>query len=179
MNQLELGSDSIERMIGDLSSYLSSTLNALGCQRYGLEKDDLLQEIRIRIWQVYTTKHSDIQYFNAYLKKIVLSVFINEIKKTKKENKVLESAEACLSRHEGSNKDNPAVDEFLKSALLSSISALKEPKQLVVKLRLEGFSIGEIARMNSWSYRKTCNMFYRAIKELRPILGEKGIHYED
>jgi RNA polymerase sigma factor (sigma-70 family) len=179
MNHTESLSDSIERMLDDLTSYLSSTLNALGCHRYGIEKDDLLQEIRIRIWQVYKSRHNDIKYFNAYIRKIVYSVLIDEIKKTKKENKVLESAEMCLNQREGTSKENPAIDELLRSTLLSSINSLKESKQLVVKLRLEGFAIGEIARMNNWSYRKTCNMFYRAIKELRHLLSEKGIRYED
>jgi DNA-directed RNA polymerase specialized sigma24 family protein len=179
MENLSPTDTGIEKIVTDLSSFLVSKLNSLGYQRHGLEKDDLLQEIHIRIWKAYKNNHHNIQYFNAYIKKIVYSVFINEINRINKEHKVLETGGPCLDSYNGSNGCGAAPDDPLKSILVASIDGLNKTKQQVIKLRLEGFTFDEIARLNQWSYRKTCNIFYRGLKDLKRKLGEKGIHYED
>jgi len=179
MENLSPTDTEIEKIIMDLSSFLASKLNSLGYQRHGLEKDDLLQEIHIRIWKTYKNNNHNIRYFNAYIKKIVYSVFINEINRINKEHKALETGGPCLDSYNGSSGCGTAPDDPSKSILLGSIDCLNETKQQVIKLRLEGFTFDEIARLNRWSYRKTCNIFYRGLKDLKRKLEEKGIHYED
>lgn len=169
----------MEKIVRDLSSHLTSTLGSLGYQYHGLDKDDLLQEIYIRIWKTLRDNNHKIQYFNAYLRKIVYSVFINEINRINKEKEALETGGPCLSPYEGSNGCVAADDGVLRNILVASISDLKESKQRVLKLRLQGFTLGEIARINRWPYRKTCSIFYRGLRELKYKLGQKGIHYED
>jgi RNA polymerase sigma factor (sigma-70 family) len=169
----------MEKIIRDLSPHLASTLGSLGYKRLGLDKDDLLQEIYIRIWKSLRGQNHDIHYFNAYLRKIVYSVFINEINRVNKEKEALETAGPCLSPYEGTNDSCLSDDAILKTTLVASINGLKESKQRVLKLRLQGFTLDEIARLNQWPYRKTCSIFYRGLKELKRKLGEKGIHYED
>ncbi len=169
----------IEKIIEALSPYLSSKLSSLGYIRNGVEKDDLLQEIRIRIWKAYRSRGDDIQYFNAYIKKIVFSVFINEINRIKKEDKLLEIARTNASQQDGSNEERLASHELLKKTLVASIGNINKSKQQVIKLRLEGYTIDQIARLNNWSYRKTCNMLYRGIRELKHEMRKKGIYYED
>ncbi len=168
----------IERIVRDLSSHLASTLGSLGYQRHGLDKDDLLQEIHIRIWKSLRGNNHDIQYFNAYLRKIVYSVFINEINRINKENEILEAGGPRLSPYEGTNGAGTAGDAYLKNALTASIDGLKESKQRVMKLRLQGFTLDEIAQLNRWTYRKTCGIFYRGVKDLKRNLAEKGIRCE-
>jgi RNA polymerase sigma factor (sigma-70 family) len=171
--------EGLEKIVADLSSFLASKLHSLGCERHGIDEDDLLQEIRIRIWKSYKNNLQDIRYFNAYLHKIVYSVFINEINRIHKENHVLVSGATYLEPCDDANGTGLDSDHSLTSLVVKSIEGLNETKQQVIKLRLEGFSFDEIARLNRWSYRKTCSIFYRGIKELKRKLGEKGIHYED
>jgi len=179
MESSEVTNAGMERIVRDLSSHLASTLAALGYQRHGIEKDDLLQEIHIRIWRSLRDNNHHIQFFNAYLRKIVYSVFINEINRIHKENEILARGGACLSPYEGSNGCGDAERVALKNILAASIDDLKESKQRVLKLRLQGFTLNEIARLNHWPYRKTCSIFYRGLKDLKRKLGEKGIRYED
>jgi len=179
MSHMEWAEDDIEKLVRDLSSFLAARLDALGCHRYGIDKDDLLQEIHIRVLKVCRTNGHGIRYFNAYLKKIVSSVFINEINRITREHRALEWGAAYLSPKPGSNGRHPEVEESLNAVLADSIAGLKESKQLVIRLRLEGFSFDEIARLNNWTYRKTCNTFYRGLKELKTRLAEKGVDYEN
>jgi len=169
----------MEKIIRDLSPYLASTLGSLGYWRHGLDKDDLLQEIYIRIWKSLKGPNHNVHYFNAYLRKIVYSVFINEINRLNREKDALETGGPCLSPYEGSSGLCSTEDGILREVLVATIDSLKESKQRVLKLRLQGFTLDEIARLNRWPYRKTCSIFYRGLKELKRKLGEKGIHYED
>jgi DNA-directed RNA polymerase specialized sigma24 family protein len=179
MQNMMAAEDGIEKLVGDLSSYLISKLNSLGYQRHGIERDDLLQEIHIRIWKAYRDDGHNIRYFNAYLKKIVHSVFINEINKINKENKALAMGGESLSPTSCTNGHGSPAGLSLKDVLVESLDDLNELKQRVIKLRLEGFTFGEIAQLNQWSLRKTHGIFYSGLKDLKRKLGEKGIHYED
>ena len=179
MHKSERSEDRTEKLISGLSGFLVSKLNTLGYQRYGIDRDDLLQEIHIRIWKASRNNNNDIRYFNAYLKKIITSVFINEINRINKENKTLEIAGPSLNPNGNTNGRTAAEDRFLKDVLVASIDDLKEPKRRVIRLRLEGFSFEEIACLNSWTYRKTCLIFYRGLKDLKNKLEQKGIHCEN
>lgn len=169
----------IEKIFRDLASYLASSVNSLGYQQLGIEKDDLIQEIHIRIWRAIKDNNHDIKYFNAYLKKIVYSVFINEVNRIHRENRLLETGGPCLSLYEGSKGYGTAEDASLKSIILATVDGLKESKRRVLKLRLQGFTIDEIARLNRWPYRKTCSILYRGLKDLKLRLRARGISYED
>jgi RNA polymerase sigma factor (sigma-70 family) len=179
MQNMTAAEDGIEKLVGDLSSYLISKLNSLGYQRHGIDRDDLLQEIHIRIWKAYKDDSHNIQYFDAYLKKIVYSVFINEINRINKERKALVMGGERLKPVNGNNDHGPAADLSLRNVLVDSLDDLNETKQRVIKLRLEGFTFSEIAQLNQWSVRKTHGIFYSGLKDLKHRLGEKGIHYED
>ena len=169
----------LEQIIGALSPYLSSCLNSFGELNHGEEHEDMLQEIRLRIWNAYRSKGDNIQYLNAYVKKVVLSVFINEIGRLKKENRLLIVAKNNTSRDEGAGRIEPFSNDQLKKALLSSLETLKEAKRRVIKLRLEGFSFVEIARLNKWTLAKAHGNYYRGIKELKHTLRKEGILHED
>jgi len=179
MQNMEAAEDRIEKLVVDLSSYLVSKLNSLGYQRHGIERDDLLQEIHIRIWKALKDNGHNINYFNAYLKKIVNSVFINEINKINKENKALEIAGSSIVPTNGTNDHGRTTDLSLKDVLVDSLDGLNEPKQRVIKLRLEGFTFGEIAQLNRWSLQKTHGIYYSGLKDLKHKFGGKGVHYED
>jgi RNA polymerase sigma factor (sigma-70 family) len=179
MEASEYSEEGLEKIVADLSSFLASKLHSLECEKHGIDEDDLLQEIRIRIWKSYKNNLQEIRYFNAYLHKIVYSVFINEINRINKENRALVKSGMYLESFDGADGVGLAADHTLTNLVVESIESLNETKQQVIKLRLEGFSFDEIARLHRWSYRKTYSTFYRGIKELKRKLGEKGIHYED
>lgn len=171
--------DPIDRIIDDMSSYLASSLSSLGIDRYPIDREDLMQEIRIRIWKALKNYDGDIKYLNAYAKRVVYSVFINEIYRLKKEARILESSRShYFANGNGDDKDDNS-SEVLKDRLFKAIATLKTEYQEVVRLRLEGFDIGEIASMKSWSYKKTCNKLYRGIAVLKKKLKEEGYSYEE
>jgi len=169
----------MEDILKGLSSHIASTLGALGYQYHGIDRDDLFQEVYIKIWKTIRDNDHEIRYPNAYIRRIVYSVFINEINRINREKEALNLC-GTLSRPGNGRKHHDAGDdEAVRDALIGSIDGLRKTRQIVIKLRLQGFTLHEIAGLNRWPYRKTCSVFYRGLKDLKDRLREKGITYED
>ncbi len=170
----------LEKLIMGLSSYLLSKVNALGPEKHGLERDDLLQEIRIRIWKALKEggRHN-VSYFDAYVKKIIKSVYYNEINKINKEHKALEMGREGLIPADITNGGILEADLSLKSVLAEALDGLSDPAQIVIKLRLDGFTFVQIAQINKWSLGKTHSVYYRSLRSLKHRLRKSGIHLED
>jgi RNA polymerase sigma factor (sigma-70 family) len=169
----------MEDILRGLSSHIASTLGSLGCQYHGIDRDDLLQEIYIKIWKAIRDDDHEIRYLNAYIHRIVYSVFIDEINRVNKEKEALNVCGALSKPGNGRNGFAAADYEVIRDVLVASINRLKKTRQKVIKLRLQGFTLIEIAQLNRWPYRKTCSVFYRGLQELKVRLREKGITHED
>jgi RNA polymerase sigma factor (sigma-70 family) len=169
----------MEDILKGLSSHIASALGSLGYRYHGIEREDLLQEVYIKIWKTIRDNDYEIQYLNAYIHKIVYSVFIDEINRINREKEALNVCGALSRPGNGRNGIDVGDDEIVREALIVSISRLKKTRQEVIKLRLQGYTLSEIARLNRWPYRKTCSVFYRGLKELKYRLKAKGISYEN
>lgn len=171
--------ESFDSFLDSLTPFLLSELRALGYVAPSPERDDLLQEIRIRIWQALRGRKGEINFFNAYVKRVVLSVFINAGRKISRERKVFDPS-GCDERRPGKRRqDRVESNDMLKDILADALQSLGRDKRRVVELRFEGFSFAEIAQLNSWSLRKAQSAYYRGIADLRDSLAKRGIHYED
>ena len=171
--------ESIERILEVLAPQLRSELNGLGYSAHSPDGDDLLQDILIRIWKALKDRNGEIQYLNAYVKKIVFSVFINEVNRLRRERQLISSVENKQRLENEDNEDCAGSGEVLKEIIVESLTSLGGAKRRVIELRLEGFTLAEIAQLNDRSISKTCNDYYRGIKELKHGLAKRGIYYED
>lgn len=169
----------IERLIEDFSKSIVIFISPFQCEKNGIDKDDLVQEIRIRIWKIYKSDGHDITHFYSYLKKIVNSVFINEINKRNKEKNLMNIySTMCPLYNRAEEKEIEQKEELIR-ILGESLAKIKGPQRQVVQLRLAGLSFEEIARLNKWTYRKTCNLFYRSLGKLKKKIKERRLSYED
>lgn len=105
-------SDSFEEIFETLSPRLSAQLDALGFQGCAAEREDLLQEIRIRIWKTFKNGRRGISNVNAYIKKIVYSVFINEMSRQKRDRQLV-----CLAGEAFISHTNNCSEGFFIHAL--------------------------------------------------------------
>lgn len=171
--------DNIESILEALAPFLISELRALGYTTSSPDRDDLLQEIRVRIWRVLKDHDGEIKFLDAYVKKIVLSVFIGEVKKRRRERRLVDAAGNNRDLTRGNRRNRPGAGDMLEETVIESLGNLGAVKRRVIELRFEGFTFVEIAEINRWSLRKACGIYYRGIAELKDRLAKKGIHYED
>jgi RNA polymerase sigma-70 factor (ECF subfamily) len=60
-----------------------------------------------------------------------------------------------------------------------AVESLMASRRRVVQLFLLNMTLEEIAIILKWSEAKTRNLLYRGLDDLKKILREKGIEYED
>ncbi len=167
--------EEIDRVLEALRPVLVHELNALGRPISPADTDDLLQEARIRIWQVLRDRGDKIFFLDAYAKKVVLSVFINGIQRRCRERGLIEAAGSSIG-DPGTGRERS--EDLLGSEVADAMRSLGAAKRRAIELRLEGFAFAEIAQLNRWSTRKAQGVYYRGIKELRRLLAERGIRHE-
>ena len=79
-----------------------------------------------------------------------------------------------------SNYNNGKKQETnLKKILGQAVESLIESRRKVVKLYLLNMTLEEIADFFGWSRHKTRNLLYRGLNDLKKMLKDKGIEYEN
>lgn len=175
---MKLPEAEVERLVRDLSSYLSGAISVLECPRHGIEKDDVLQEVYIRILKVIQDNNHGVRYFQAYLNKVIHSVFMEELTEVNRDRRARRAQAAAMGLADGSNGKGVPRPDTLAETLEEAIEELGEPDAGLMKLRMQGFTLEEIARLKRWTYNRTCYIFYRGLKELKAKLKERGVDYE-
>jgi len=171
--------ENIDSILEALAPFLISELRALGYSSSSPERDDLLQEIRVRIWKALRDREGKINFFNAYVKKIVFSVFINEVNKLARERRLIDAAGNDRDVIKGTEGDHAGSGNTLRQTIIESLETLGAAKRRAIELRFEGYTFVEIAALNRWSIRKAWGVYYQGIAELKDRLAKGGIHYED
>ncbi len=169
----------IESILRALAPHLRAELQSLGYPAYSPQGDDLLQEINVRIWKALEGRPEKKIFLGAYVKRVVFSVFINEVKRANQERSQLcrSGRQLCGQVEEASPRQGSKDD--LKEIVVESLSSLSPAEGRVLRLRLEGFSFVEIAKLMAWPVRRTHFAYYRGIREIKKILARRGVYYED
>lgn len=166
-----------ESLIQKFSRYIFYKIGKFRYFKYGLERDDLLQDIYLKIWRYYEKNDKDISISRSYIDAIINSVLINSIKKSKNEIKALNRLKFDIQ--ESPVQENTFHLNMLNELILKSLNEIRAPSRAVISLCSVGFTLAEIAKLQGWGQSKTNNLFYRGIDKLRKKLKAKGIYYED
>ncbi len=138
--------------------------------RFGLDADDLVQEIRIKIWKVLETE-TNISCPASYIKKIIDSTVIDHIRKIKREENVYNyEVERKASDLKALYAPSSSARRELKDLIERAADRLIHSRKRVVKLFLLNMSVEDIADYFQWSKDKTRNLLYRGLSDLRKIL---------
>ena len=172
-------SGEFERIFNENHGRILFFLRKYDHTRYGITTDDVLQEIKIRLWKVLE-KGNGIQSFSAYLKKIVDSVIINNLRDVHREREAMHSVEfQSHLRDNGHDIGSDGDRDRLRGAVTNALDGLKESKRKVMYLSLSGYSIQEISGMFHWTRKKTYGLYERGLADLKKILAKEGIKHED
>ncbi|MDD8026640.1 MAG: sigma-70 family RNA polymerase sigma factor [Acidobacteriota bacterium] len=138
------------------------------------ETEDLLQEARLKLWQVLENGR-DIEYLAAYIRKIVDSIVMDHLQKLIRERTLLAAAawrgrpESQDSRKREDDRRRELVEE-----VQAELGALVGSRRTVLQMTLAGYSLGEIAATKNWTRKKTYALYERGLKDLKHIFGNEG-----
>lgn len=169
----------LEAVLERFSRFIQAHIQKYNPQKNGIDPDDIFQEIKIKIWKILRNEKK-IKNYSSYIKKIVNSSVIDQLRKSRREEGILfheklKEISDCKSFYIMDRAHNRGLKEIIGQ----SIDSLIESRRKVVRLYLLNMTIEEIATLLNWSKDKTRNLLYRGLADLKKKLKENGIEYEN
>lgn len=145
------------------------------------ELDDLLQEVRIRLWSALKSDARIETVSSSYIYQTARAACLDRLRRVRTAREV----PLLVEPFEGgaSLAVPPAAESALERAELagqvaSAVAALSDARRPVVRMYLAGYDRAEIAEVLGWSEPRTRNLLYRGLEDLRTALAGKGIGWE-
>lgn len=136
----------------------------------GDDVDDVLQDVRIRLWKARGGDENLDALGASYLMKVVTTAVIDHRRRRQRERTVTlvdttesEAVPAALHVAPDDGSDREAAAHRLAQAL----AILPENRRLAVQLHLDGYTRDDIGRLTGWSEAKVRNLLYRGLDDLR------------
>ncbi|MBT3220138.1 MAG: RNA polymerase sigma factor, partial [Proteobacteria bacterium] len=113
---------------------------------------------------------------SSYLYKVAHSVMVDEIRRLRRRKEVgMEDNFAAEVDRQQLGPEAQAAGRELGEGILSCLGRLSTDRRRAVTLYLQGHTTPESARLLDWSPKRTENLIYRGLGELRKCLKSKGL----
>lgn len=167
-----------QELLDRFANFINAQIQKFNPLHYGLDPDDIAQDIRFKIWKVLLGE-KNISNYPAYIKKIVDSSVIDQLRKLRREQRChnYEKQKRVAERELFYSKEL-LPRKSLEEQIGKAVESLSDSRRQVVKLYLLNFNIREIALCLNWSPAKTRNLLYRGMNDLRMILKELDIDHD-
>ena len=139
--------------------------------------DDLVQVAVMRVMSVEEKTEGNRELSASYLYRVATSALIDEIRRLKRKNEVaLEEVDASAPpKSPVPSPERNAASAQTARGLRDCLGRLKQERRLAVTLYLQGHSVPESAELLGFSNKKTENLVYRGLADLRRCLTAKGL----
>ena len=168
-----------EATFGQHESQLRAFLRARFRGVPGVDVDDLMQELRLRLWQAME-RETKIDHPASYLMQAAVRVMIDVQRRAAVRRPeggfvelVADAAEPESVRPESAAPDREAERAQSLAELKGALARLAPDRSRLVRLYLQGFGAAEIARLSGWTEPRCRNLLYRGLADLRSELGIK------
>lgn len=142
-------------------------------------RDDLVQASLLRLadrWRPAGGEGKD-GLSSFYLVKVAYSTLIDELRCLRRRREVpLEDGSAAMSLPASEPlPDATAQGHEIGRAIHVCLGELGRPRRLAVMLYLQGHSVRQAAALLGWTYKRTENLVYRGLANLRDCLSARGL----
>ena len=168
-----------EVLLNRFTDLIRLHINKFDLYKYGLDPDDISQEVKLKIWKlIYSEKN--ISNYPSYIRKIVNSSVIDQLRKFRREEGIVNrEKQKQVAESELTYSVEMSKYKNLEEIIGPAVDKLIASRRRVVKLYLLNLNIQEIAGYLRWSTDKTRNLLYRGLADLKKLLKESDIDYED
>jgi len=178
MNNHLSGRDEFEAVMEKFSQSIRASVAKLDLEKRGIDPEDIIQEVKIKIWKKLGNE-KNARLYSLYIKRIINSTLVDQIRKMRRQEKLILHEQQRLQFEDRRNPDDPAQTDTFREWLSEAVESLLESRRKIVKLFLSDLSLDEISSTLNWSKDKTRNLLYRGLSDLKAKLRDKGVEYED
>jgi RNA polymerase sigma-70 factor (ECF subfamily) len=143
--------------------------------------EDLAHAALLKVMAAARTGEGERSLSSFYLYRVAHSALVDEIRRRQRRREVSldadESGEAGGGNIEPRASGDPEQDASLRElgeAVRSCLLDMGNDRRVAVMLHLQGSSVPEAARILGWSAKRTENLVYRGLADLRQCLRGKG-----
>lgn len=145
--------------------------------------DDLVQAAIVKVMAMPGVSEGNRTLSSFYLHRVAHSALIDEIRRRQRRREVALEVDANESGEwsEGvappravGDPERSASARELGAAIRESLLEMAEDRRLAVALYLQGHSVPDAARLLGWPAKRTENLVYRGLADLRQRLLAKG-----
>jgi len=174
MKKIRSDKDEFEVHIKNLSLVIQASVQSFHPQKFGIDPEDLFQEIKIKLWKI-SKSDKKIQNYSSYIKRVINSIIIDQIRSSRRHEKIIDREKQRNLQDQGISN----IPTRIRKDVNLAFNSLIESRRKVVRLFLFGLNINEISKILNIDETKTKNLLYRGLNDLKNILKSKGIKYED
>lgn len=179
MNWNKNKEDEFKALLNRFAVLIKVQISKFNLQKFGLDPEDISQEIKIKIWKILHSE-KEIKNYPSYIRKIINSSVIDLLRKWKREENIfIYERQRKVSESKKDYLADLLSEDCLRETIGEAVNSLIESRRKVVKLFLLSMTIEEISAYFNWSKDKTRNLLYRGLSDLKKILKKKDIDYED
>jgi len=156
--------------MNDFAHFIQILIYPYQLHKHGLDPEDIIQDIRIKIWKLVCSDKKIISY-SSYIKKIVFSSVIDQLRKCRRDKRVYNHAiHNQIAELEHPYCKDYSYPNYLEHSIGRAVDLLIDTRKQVVQLYLLNLSLREIASYLKWSEDKTRNLLYRGLGDLKKAL---------
>ncbi len=145
------------------------------------EVEDLAQTATLKVLERFRN-HENVtnELAMSYLWRTAHSVVVDEIRRRGRRPELPAGDDAMRSHLAGAHEGPEAAFAMsrLSAAVRGCLERVATARRRAVSLYLLGYGVGEIAGLCSWDTKRTENLVYRGLADLRTCLRSKGYGHE-
>lgn len=171
--------EEFKRILDIYAPYMNFQVQRFNLLKYGLDPEDILQDVKIRIWKLVCTKRT-IRSPASYIKRVVSSAVIDQLRKRRRDDTLyLHEKQKRISEQSFPYSGEIIQKKAFEETVGRAIERLMNSRRQVVKLYLLNLNIQEISAYMNWSQDKTRNLLYRGFADIKKSLKDMEAQNEE
>ena len=143
------------------------------------QRDDLVQAAVMRVMQIVSRQANggdDPALAVSYLYKVAHSALVDEIRRAnRRQETALDDTAVDRVAIAFDDPERRTASREIGRGIQDCLTEMPRDRRLAVALYLQGHSVPEAARLLDWAPKRTENLVYRGLADLRECLMAKGI----
>jgi RNA polymerase sigma factor (sigma-70 family) len=173
------GVDRLSSTIELVVSRFRTMVRSVGARR-GLvdaDLDEVLQEVRIRLWQAGSAGKELEELGSSYLYHVATTAALDMVRRRRahaaeRTDDIQDKAQAVVT---ATTPHETLEGRELAAQIDAALETLAMDRRVAVRMHLTGYDREDIARALGWSETRTRNLLYRGLDDLRKRLTALGV----
>jgi RNA polymerase sigma-70 factor (ECF subfamily) len=140
--------------------------------------EDIVQTAMLRVLDAAGKRgEGDPDLSSLYVEKAAYSATVDEIRRhrRRREGPAMEENSIQDGAAAQADPETLTASREIAAGIGHCLSGLSSPRRLAVTLHLQGHSVSEVAALMRWRFKKSENLVYRGLADLRRCLATKGL----